>query len=205
MATTPDRIPEGRIRLTYEDYCDLPDDGLRYEILDGELEIRPSPNIDHQRVSRDLVRILQAHVEARGLGEVFDAPCDVLLAATTIVVPDLVFVSGARAALVTKRAIEGAPDLLVEILSPSSTRRDRHTQGCAVCAARRTILLDRRSTGAHAGRVPGLRWRLPPDRRASRRLDRSYGLLPPPRHRVGARLGVTLPARGNTPPCCGGA
>ncbi|MEO8605392.1 MAG: Uma2 family endonuclease [bacterium] len=128
MSLTPDRAPAGRIVLTTEDYYDLPDDGLRYEILDGELEMSPSPSIDHQRVSRDLHRILQAHVEAHGLGEVFDAPCDVLLADTTIVVPDLVYVSLARAHIVTKRAVEGAPDLLVEILSPSSTRRDRHTK-----------------------------------------------------------------------------
>lgn len=128
MATTPDRAPAGRIVLNVEDYYDLPDDNLRYEILDGELEMSPSPNVAHQRASGNLFAELRAHVRAHGLGEVFAAPIDVILAYTTIVVPDLVFVSNERAPLITKRAIEGAPDLLVEILSPSSTRRDRHTK-----------------------------------------------------------------------------
>jgi len=128
MATTPDRAPAGRIVLTYEDYCSLPDDGLRYEILDGELEMSPSPSVDHQRIAGALFAELRAHLQANQLGEALVAPVDVLLADTTIVVPDLVYVSRARAALITRRAVEGAPDLLVEILSPSSTRRDRHTK-----------------------------------------------------------------------------
>lgn len=128
MATTPDRAPAGRIVLTYEDYCSLPDDGLRYEILDGELEMSPSPLIDHQRISINLAVLLREHVQAEGLGEVLTAPVDVMLADTTIVVPDLVFVSRDRAGLVTRRAVEGPPELLVEILSPGSARRDRHTK-----------------------------------------------------------------------------
>jgi Uma2 family endonuclease len=128
MATTPDRAPAGRIVLNVEDYYDLPDDNLRYEILDGELEMSPSPNVAHQTVSGNLLVVLLSYVRSNALGRVFAAPIDVILAYTTIVVPDLVFVSNERAPLITKRAIEGAPDLLVEILSPSSTRRDRHTK-----------------------------------------------------------------------------
>jgi Uma2 family endonuclease len=115
----------GTRKLTYEDYVSLPDDGLRYEILDGEMAVTPSPLIRHQIVSRNLQRILDRHVEARGLGFFLNAPVDVILANTSIVVPDLVFVSRAREGIVTERAIEGAPDLIVEILSPSTERRDR--------------------------------------------------------------------------------
>lgn len=125
MGSVPDRIPLGRIRLTYEDYLELPDDGKRYEILDGDLEVTPSPTTTHQRVSRDLGRILDDYVRKEELGEILYAPTDVILAPTTIVVPDLVFIAAARSKIITKRAIEGPPDLLVEILSDSTARRDR--------------------------------------------------------------------------------
>jgi Uma2 family endonuclease len=125
MSPVPDRIPAGRIRLTYEDYVELPDDGRRYEILDGELEVTPSPTTVHQRVSRKLLRILDEYVTDNALGEIFDAPTDVILANTTIVVPDLLFVAASRSNIVKRRAIEGPPDLIVEILSESTARRDR--------------------------------------------------------------------------------
>jgi Uma2 family endonuclease len=99
-----------RTVLTYEDYAALPDDGRRYEVHDGELSVTPSPGTNHQRVSRNLNEILGAHVRTRGLGEVLYAPLDVILANTTIVQPDLIFV---------------APTLAVEILSPSTTTIDR--------------------------------------------------------------------------------
>ena len=125
MSAVPDRIPAGRIRLTYDDYVELPDDGKRYEILDGDLEVTPSPTTVHQRVSRKLLRILDDYVSDNALGEIFDAPTDVILAETTIVVPDLLFVAAARSSIIKRRAVEGAPDLIVEILSKSTARRDR--------------------------------------------------------------------------------
>src|SRR5438132_4535687 len=125
MSRLPDRIPPGPIKLTYEDYVDLPDDGRRYEILDGELEVSPAPAPRHQAVSLNLVWILHGHVQERGLGSVYYAPIDVILADTSIVQPDLVFIAAGRESIVSSRGIEGAPDLAVEILSPWSVRRDR--------------------------------------------------------------------------------
>src|SRR2546428_4498414 len=125
MSRLPDRIPPGPIKLTYEDYVDLPDDGRRYEILDGELEVSPAPAPKHQAVSRNLVWIVHGHVQERGLGSVYYAPIDVILTDTSIVQPDLVFIAAARESIVSSRGIEGAPDLAVEILSPWSVRRDR--------------------------------------------------------------------------------
>ena len=125
MSRLPDRIPPGPIKLTYEDYVDLPDDGRRYEILDGDLEVSPAPAPKHQAVSGNLFSILHGHVQERGLGSVYYAPIDVLLADTSIVQPDLVFIDAARASIVSRRGIEGPPDLAIEILSSWSVRRDR--------------------------------------------------------------------------------
>jgi Uma2 family endonuclease len=76
-------------------------------------------------VSGNLFVILHAHVQERGLGRVYHAPIDVILAADSIVQPDLVFVAAGRESIITERAIEGPPDLAIEILSPASDRRDR--------------------------------------------------------------------------------
>lgn len=128
MSAAPDRVPEGVIKLTYDEYVGLPNDGKRYEILDGELAVTPAPTLQHQAVSRDLQFILHAHIKAKGLGVVYDAPVDVILARTTVVQPDLVFVATDRAAILTERAVEGTPDLTVEILSPHSLQQDRVTK-----------------------------------------------------------------------------
>jgi Uma2 family endonuclease len=113
------------VLLTYADYCGLPDDGRRYELFEGELEVTPAPSTQHQRISRNLEFILHAHVQTKDLGEVFNAPIDVLLDRGTVVQPDIVFVAKDRAAIITTRAIEGPPDLAVEILSSSTEERDR--------------------------------------------------------------------------------
>lgn len=125
MNAVPDRVPAGRIKLTYEDYASLPQDGRRYEVFDGELAVTPAPSPKHQIVSRNLEWILHGHVRKRGLGSVLYAPIDVILSTSTIVQPDLLFIRAGREALVTERGIEGGPDLIVEILSPSSARQDR--------------------------------------------------------------------------------
>jgi Uma2 family endonuclease len=114
--------------LTYQDYYALPDDGLRYEVIEGFLFSEPSPWVAHQQVAANLHLILGPHVREHGLGRIFIAPVDVILSRRTIVVPDLVFVARERADIVTERAVEGVPDLIVEILSPGPARRDRVTK-----------------------------------------------------------------------------
>jgi Uma2 family endonuclease len=126
MGTTSDHLPSGP--LTYEDYVELPDDGKRYEVLDGELFVSPAPVPRHQRVSRNLHWELMRHVRTHRLGEVLYGPIDLILAPTTIAQPDLVFIRTGRESIVTERAIESAPDLVVEILSPSTSRKDRTTK-----------------------------------------------------------------------------
>jgi Uma2 family endonuclease len=117
-----------RIVLTYEDYAALPDDGRRYELFEGELAVTPAPSPDHQRALAGLNDLLRQYVRSSGLGEVLFAPLDVILSASTVVQPDLVYLAPDRAALVSQRGIEGPPTLVVEVLSPSTTRADRATK-----------------------------------------------------------------------------
>jgi Uma2 family endonuclease len=114
-----------RTMVTYRDYAALPDDGRRYQVFDGVLEVTPSPSPDHQEVLARLNDAVRRHVEAHGLGRTFFAPVDVILADTTILQPDLVFLDAGRTHLVSRRGIEGAPTLAVEVLSPGTTATDR--------------------------------------------------------------------------------
>src|SRR3989475_9769591 len=118
-------VETGRSGLTYEDYCALPDDGLRYEIVDGMLFAEPSPRRAHQEAVGNLFAILHGYVRAHDLGKVYVAPFDVILDPRTTVVPDLVFVVRDHLDIVAERGVEAAPDLLVEVLSPGTARRDR--------------------------------------------------------------------------------
>jgi Uma2 family endonuclease len=115
-------------KLKYEDFLLLPDDGRRHEILDGEHYVNPSPVTRHQIVSMRLVLALGTFVYEHGLGELFHAPYDVVLGEHDIVEPDLVFVSNERAHIITRDNIQGAPDLVVEILSPSNRGYDERVK-----------------------------------------------------------------------------
>ncbi|MEQ1565042.1 MAG: Uma2 family endonuclease [Myxococcota bacterium] len=114
----------GPIRLGYEEHAVLPDDGRRYEIIDGALAVSPAPRPWHQTVSRRLQFAFYTGLELPGAGLVFNAPIDVILSPNDIVQPDLVVLTASQRELVTERAIEGAPELLIEISSPSTRRRD---------------------------------------------------------------------------------
>lgn len=113
-----------RSDLTYRDYLDLPE-GLTYEILDGELfQMTPAPSPDHQRISRWIQLPLTRFIEEHRMGEVFNAPIDVIFSETNVLQPDLLWIQTNRLSIVKEKGIFGAPDLVVEILSPTSTRRD---------------------------------------------------------------------------------
>ena len=124
----PMRIPEEKIVLTYEDYVLLPNDRHRYEILEGELSVTPAPSTKHQTASGNLFVLLAKHIKDQDLGKLFHAPIDLVLAPTTVLQPDLLFVSKARQHIITDKAVEGAPDLVIEILSPATSRTDRVTK-----------------------------------------------------------------------------
>lgn len=113
------------IKLTYRDYLTWPDDGRRYELYQGELHMVPSPSVTHQRISGNLEALLRQFVLENRLGEVFHAPLDVVFAEDTFVQPDILFVSQERRGIIGEQNISGAPDLVIEILSPSTEERDR--------------------------------------------------------------------------------
>ena len=117
-------IHERQAVSTYEDYLNTPDD-VRYQLIEGVLIREPAPTIPHQRVLLKLAMLVAPFVEDNRLGEVLLAPTDVYLSDTNVVQPDLLFVSAARAGIITERDVHGSPDLVVEIASPSTQRRDR--------------------------------------------------------------------------------
>ncbi|HUG42354.1 MAG TPA: Uma2 family endonuclease [Longimicrobiales bacterium] len=113
-------------RWTYAEFARLPSEGgTRYEVVAGELVVTPSPSLRHQRIASDLVTLLNGFVREHGLGELYSGPVDVLLAEGDYVEPDIVFVRSDHREYLTDRGIEGPPDLIVEILSPSTAARDR--------------------------------------------------------------------------------
>jgi Uma2 family endonuclease len=114
-----------RVILTYADYAELPDDGRRYELHQGELSVTPSPGTRHQLVKLNLVLILSRHIRAYRLGVLLDAPMDCILSDITVLQPDVVFIDAEHASIISERAIEGPPTLAVEVLSPSTVQIDR--------------------------------------------------------------------------------
>lgn len=106
--------------LTYEDLIQIPEDGKRYEIIGGELVVSAAPMKKHQKLSKRLADILYEREKA-GVGEMYYAPVDVRLATNGIVQPDLLFIKQARLGIYhASGLVEGVPDLVVEILSPST-------------------------------------------------------------------------------------
>ncbi|MBI5562344.1 MAG: Uma2 family endonuclease [Deltaproteobacteria bacterium] len=110
-------------RYTYADYYAINDDN-RYEVMEGTLMMVPAPNTSHQRISLEIGYLFVQFVKRNGLGEVFFAPTDVVLSDDVVVQPDILFISGERAAIIGEQAVMGAPDLVVEISSPSSSFND---------------------------------------------------------------------------------
>ncbi len=113
-----------RVKFTYEDYLLFPDDGKRHELIDGEHFVTPSPIIKHQRISVKLLTALENFLKQSGVGEVFAAPCDVVLSDVDVVEPDLLLVLSTHASIITEKNIQGAPDLVIEILSERARKTD---------------------------------------------------------------------------------
>ena len=113
-----------RIKFTYEDYCNAPED-KRYELHDGDLVVVPSPKGRHQDSVGSLYYFLRAFVQGRELGRVYIAPFDIVFSNHDVVQPDVIFVSNEKLDIITADNIQGAPDLVIEVLSPSTAHRDR--------------------------------------------------------------------------------
>lgn len=115
-----------KIRYTYEDYLATPEDSSRrYEIVDGELFVTAAPRFRHQQVVTNLAGILHSVALEHGLGEVLVGPITVRLADDSVTEPDVVFVHADRLGLIDRQGVQGAPDLVVEVLSPSNQEYDR--------------------------------------------------------------------------------
>ena len=110
---------------TYDEYARLPIDGNRYEIIDGELYMSPSPRWNHQVAVVRIAGFFEAFTREHGFGQICAGPIDLLLSETDYLVPDLVFVLDERSSIISDRGLEGAPGLVIEIISPSSVLRDR--------------------------------------------------------------------------------
>jgi Uma2 family endonuclease len=121
-------VRPARLPYSYEDYAALPSDGRRWEVIDGELEVNPAPAPRHQTVSRRLQFELMRLLEEPGIAQVFNAPVDLILSDSNILQPDLVVLASKRDHLVTERGIEGPPDIVVEILSPSTRVLDQRVK-----------------------------------------------------------------------------
>ncbi len=120
VATTRPALP-----MTYHEYALLPQDRNRYEVIEGELYMTPSPSLAHQNVVTELGSILRQHVSTHGLGKVYVAPLDVVLTETNVVQPDILFLRIGRVPPRGARNVTVAPDLVVEVVSPASVEQDR--------------------------------------------------------------------------------
>jgi Uma2 family endonuclease len=112
------------VKLTYDDFLLFPDDGKRHELIDGEHYVTPSPSRKHQAISWNLTIIIGSYLESHPVGRAFAAPFDVVFSNFDVVEPDLLFISNARLEALTSKNVQGAPNLVVEIGSPSTRRRD---------------------------------------------------------------------------------
>lgn len=126
MSTATTHLPP----LTYDDLRQMPQDGNRYELIDGEIVVSPAPSLIHAEiVARLFVLIREFVLKHHGGGRVFTAPVDVRLSPPRIVEPDIVYVSAERRSLMADPAlIEGAPDLVVEVVSPFNRPYDERVK-----------------------------------------------------------------------------
>jgi Uma2 family endonuclease len=120
-----DPIKRPVVKLTYDHFVLFPDDGQRHELIDGEHFVTPSPNRSHQTIAGNLFALLWIHLDANADGQAFMAPFDVVFSHFDVVEPDILFVTQERAGgILTAKNVQGAPDLVVEVGSPGTRRRD---------------------------------------------------------------------------------
>ncbi len=113
------------LKLTYDDYLLFPDDGNRHELIDGEHYVTPSPRLNHQGVSGNIYLLIASWLEAHPIGRVYYAPVDLVFSNFDVVEPDLLYLSNERhAQIATPKNMQGAPELVVEIGSPATRKRD---------------------------------------------------------------------------------
>jgi Uma2 family endonuclease len=112
-------------KLTYDDFVLFPDDGKRHELIDGEHYVTPSPNTKHQTISLNLTGLMWSYLQRHPIGRLFHAPFDIVFSRFDVVEPDLLYMSNERAQeILTKQHVTGAPELVIEIGSPGTRKRD---------------------------------------------------------------------------------
>ena len=112
------------LKLTYEDFVLFPDDGKRHELIDGEHYVTPSPSLRHQRLLGRLHLMIGGWLQTNPIGEAFLSPLDVVFSDFDVVEPDLLYISTARREILTKQNVQGAPDVVIEVGSPGTRKRD---------------------------------------------------------------------------------
>ena len=183
------RPPAGEIILTYDDYAALPNDGKRYEIIEGDIFVSPAPRPKHQKAIGNLHIILGLYLQDHPIGDLYLAPIDLILSFTNIAQPDLLFLRNEKLHLVSDRSIEGPPDLIVEVLSPATEKTDRTTK----------YRLYAKFGVAHYWLIDPIEKRLEP----FRRVGRSYRALQPITGADTVSLEDIFPAWSFTLPICG--
>jgi Uma2 family endonuclease len=113
-----------QVQFTVEDYQNLPETGPRYQLVEGDLLVAPAPNRHHQEILGNLHFLIRAYLDEHPVGKIYATPFDVHLDDLNVLQPDLLFVSRERYSILTERGASGAPNLVVEILSPSTARLD---------------------------------------------------------------------------------
>jgi Uma2 family endonuclease len=117
--------PVRHVKFTYRDYLLTADDGKRRELIEGEFYVTPAPTPKHQLALQELFVALRSFVRERDLGEVFVSPIDIVLSNHDVVQPDILFIEKSRLSIVKETHIAAAPDLVVEVVSPSTADHDR--------------------------------------------------------------------------------
>ncbi len=114
-----------RVRFLADDIWDCPDDGRRWEVIEGELHVTAAPDLDHQRPCMTLSAYIWPYLKQHDLGSIFASPVGLILDGENGLQPDMVYVARPRAAILTQRGIRGTPDMVVEVLSPGTQDKDR--------------------------------------------------------------------------------